>query len=232
MIKTTRRLLIALMLSLSLVSCTTPWSAQQRQKAIPTSVRRATTANMNYTNPQFMSQEAAETTGLVVGIAGGLIGGAIAGGIAAGAQNSYEKKYQAEFSLLRSQVYASGLSESLRTSLVSELQTIPHFRGQVNDSSRTNFSMEITQLGFVRMPGSSPNHAPFIQVKVKQTAADGEKLLEKNFLVFGNKLKGARAEATVASYARDRDLLNRHLQLLANDVARQCREELLKKLAN
>ncbi len=106
----------------------------------------------------------------------------------------------------------------------------PHFRGQVKPNAAAHFSMEVKSFALQRMSGKSPNHAPALMAHVKQTAANGDELLNKHCFTSGIFLEGQSIHAPIADYASKPDLLRSHIKTLAADVARPCGELLQKKL--
>jgi hypothetical protein len=220
----------ALLVALLGVGCAGAWSKSQKQAAVPVAVLPATMKEGYYDDPQKMSLEAAGTTGFVSGFAGGLIGGAVATAVVAGLQNDYENDNEVQFNELESRVKGIPLGQELQAALTRELEKIPHFQGQISGSAATQFKTEIVGLTFGRLSGKSPDNALMLIAKFTCVTANGQTLLSKVVMAKGYDVKPSPAQAPLASYVRDPELLKRHFSLVAAEASAQCGEAVRGKL--
>jgi hypothetical protein len=206
------------------------WSPAQKKAAVPVAVLPATMKEGFYDDPQKMSLNAAGTTGFVSGFAGGLIGGAVATAVVAGLQNDYESDNEAQFNELESRVMGVGVGQEMQAALTRELEKIPHFQGQIRSSAGTQFKTELVSLTFGRLSGNSPDHALMGIAKFTCVAGNGQELFSKLVSAKGYDVKPSPAQAPLASYVKDPELLKRHFSLLAAELSAQCAEAVRQKL--
>jgi hypothetical protein len=221
---------LAVIFCASSLSCSGVWSQAEKKSAVPVEVLPATMKKGFYDDPQKMSMKAAGTTGFVSGLAGGLIGGVVAGAVVAGLQNDYENDNEAQFNELESRVMAVAMGQEMQAALTRELEKIPSYQGQISGSAATQFKTEIVTLTFGRVSGDSPDHALMCMAKFTCVSAKGQMLFSKVFASKGYDLKPSPAQAPVASYVRDPELLKRHFAMIAADLSAQCGEAVRGKM--
>lgn len=221
---------LAVIFCASSLSCSGVWSQAEKKAAVPVAVLPATVKEGYYDDPQKMSLKAAGTTGFVSGFAGGLIGGAVATAVVAGLQNDYENDNEVQFKELESRVKGIPLGQELQAALTRELEKIPHFQGQISGSAGTQFKTEIVGLTFGRLSGNSPDHALMLIAKITCVTANGQTLLSKVVMAKGYDVKPSPAQAPLASYVKDPELLKRHFSLVAAEASAQCGEAVRAKL--
>jgi hypothetical protein len=215
---------------LSLVSCQTKWTAQQKASLSSLSIPTPAVQASGYSKPQVQSAESQGATMNVSQSAFGLAGVLVSAAIMQGSQASYAAKNKDAFTQIENITPKNKIAAITQTAVTKRVSSLPFFAGKITPNSANTLNVKITQFGLMRLPVKEDLHSPGVTAHV-EVVSGGRKIL--NLYLGGNGYADtnvAQGSATIAQYIANPKLLEDHYAIAIDELARRIQDQVRAKL--